>query len=83
MPGVPERRAHSDAEIEAAVEALSDPARLEAAQRVVAAAAPALQRILEQALESAELVRLRPPRRGAQGRRRGGSRRRAWTPCSG
>ena len=54
MPGVPERRAHSDAEIEAAVETLSDPARLEAAQRVVAAAAPGLQRILEQALESAE-----------------------------
>ena len=54
MPGVPERRAHSDAEIEAAVEVLSEPARLEEAQRVVAAAAPALQGILEQALESAE-----------------------------
>jgi hypothetical protein len=54
MPGVPERRAYSDAEIEAAVEALSDPARLEDAQRVVAAAAPALQGIVAQALESAD-----------------------------
>ena len=54
MPTVPERPAHSDAEIEAAVQALSDPARLEDAQRVVAAAAPALQGILAQALESAD-----------------------------
>ena len=54
MPGVPERRAYSDAEIEAAVETLSDPARLEDAQRVVGSAAPGLQRILEQALESAD-----------------------------
>jgi hypothetical protein len=49
---VPER--HSDAEIDAAIEALSDPSRLEAAQRVVAAKAPQLQRILDQALESAD-----------------------------
>jgi hypothetical protein len=48
---VPER--HSDAEIDAAIEALSDPRRLEEAQRLVAAKAPQLQRILEQALESA------------------------------
>jgi hypothetical protein len=54
MPGVAERRAHSDAEIETAVEALSDPARLEDAQRLVAKAAPALQRILNQALDSAQ-----------------------------
>jgi hypothetical protein len=54
MPGVPQRPAHSDAEIESAVQALSDPARLEEAQRVVAAAAPALQGILAQALESAD-----------------------------
>ena len=51
---MPDRRAHSEAEIEAAVAVLSDPARLDEAQRVVAAAAPQLQRILEQALESAE-----------------------------
>jgi hypothetical protein len=49
---VPER--HSDAEIDAAIEALSDPARLEEAQRIVAAKAPQLQRILDQALESAQ-----------------------------
>jgi len=48
---VPER--HSDAEIDAAIEALSDPARLDEAQRIVAAKAPQLQRILDQALEAA------------------------------
>jgi hypothetical protein len=46
--------AHSDAEIDAAIEALSDPAALEEAQRLVAANAPQLQRILDQALESAD-----------------------------
>jgi hypothetical protein len=51
---VPERRAYTDAEIEAAVDALSDPERLEDAQRVVAGNAPQLQRILNQALDSAE-----------------------------
>ena len=54
MPGVPARRAHTDAEIDAAVQVLSDPARLEEAQRVIAAAAPALQAILEQALDAAD-----------------------------
>jgi hypothetical protein len=49
---VPER--HSDAEIDAAIEALSDPRRLEEAQRLVQAKAPQLQRILDQALESAD-----------------------------
>ena len=48
---MPER--HSDAEIDAAIEALSDPQRLEEAQRLVQAKAPQLQRILDQALESA------------------------------
>ena len=51
---MPERRAHSDAEIDAAIEALSDPARLEEAQQLVAARAPQLQRILDQALEAAD-----------------------------
>jgi hypothetical protein len=51
---VPPRREHSEAEIQAAVELLSEPARLDEAQRVVAAAAPTLQGILEQALESAD-----------------------------
>jgi hypothetical protein len=49
---VPER--HSDAEIDAAIEALSDPARLEEAQQLVASKAPQLQRILDIALASAD-----------------------------
>jgi hypothetical protein len=49
---VPER--HSDAEIDAAIEALSDPARLEEAQRLVSARAPQLGAILDQALEAAD-----------------------------
>ena len=48
------RRAYSDAEVEAAIEALSDPARLEEAQRMVGANAPGIQRILNEALEAAE-----------------------------
>jgi hypothetical protein len=51
---VADRRAHTEAEIEAAVRVLSDPERLEDAQQVIAVAAPALQGILFQALESAE-----------------------------
>jgi hypothetical protein len=46
--------AHSDAEIDAAIEALSDPARMEEAQRLVASRAPQLQRILDQALQAAD-----------------------------
>ena len=49
---MPER--HSDAEIDAAIEALTDPDRLDEAQRLVAARAPQLQRILDQALEAAD-----------------------------
>ena len=51
---MPARRAYTDAEIEAAIEAVSDPQRLEGAQRLVAQNAPQLQRILTQALESAD-----------------------------
>jgi hypothetical protein len=47
------RRAYTDAEVDAAVQALSDPARLDEAQRVVAQHAPALQRILNTALDEA------------------------------
>ena len=54
MPRVPDRRAHTEAEIKAAVEALSEPGRLEEAQRVVGSVAPALQAILQQALEAAD-----------------------------
>jgi hypothetical protein len=50
---VASRRAYTDAEVDAAVQALSDPARLDEAQRIVAEHAPALQRILNQALEEA------------------------------
>ena len=46
--------AFSDAEVEAAVRRLEEPGRLDAAQRTVAAQAPALQRILNQALEDAD-----------------------------
>jgi hypothetical protein len=51
---VPERRAYSDAEIDAAIEALSEAERLDEAQRLVAARAPQLQRILNVALEGAD-----------------------------
>jgi hypothetical protein len=47
------RRAYTDVEVDAAVQALSDPARFEEAQRIVAAHAPALQRILNSALDEA------------------------------
>jgi hypothetical protein len=47
------RRDYTDAEVAAAVQALSDPIRFEQAQRVVEASAPALQSILNQALSEA------------------------------
>ncbi len=54
MPRVPPRRSYSDDEIRAAVQVLSDPARLEDAQSVIASVAPELQHILEQALDAAD-----------------------------
>jgi hypothetical protein len=51
---VPERRAHTDAEIDAAIAALSEPGRLDEAQRLVAEKAPQLQGILMQALQAAD-----------------------------
>jgi hypothetical protein len=48
------RRAYPDAEVEAAIEALSDPARLDEAQRTVGANAPGIQRILNEALQAAD-----------------------------
>jgi hypothetical protein len=51
MPTVPDR-AYTDAEVDAAVEALSDPERLREAQDLVASAAPQLQRVLDQALDA-------------------------------
>jgi hypothetical protein len=47
-------RAYTDDEVEAAVQALSQPERLEEAQRVVSDNAPALQRILNQVLQEAD-----------------------------
>jgi hypothetical protein len=49
MRGVPERQ-FTDAEIEAAVQALSDPERFRAAETRVGRVAPQLQRILADAL---------------------------------
>ena len=43
---------YSDAELEAAVEALSEPGRFDEAEALVTRAAPGLQRILAQALEA-------------------------------
>ena len=54
MAPVPERRAYTDAEIETAIAIVSEPDRLEEAQRMVASNAPQLQRILNQALESSD-----------------------------
>jgi hypothetical protein len=48
------RRAYTDDEVEAAVQALSEPERLDEAQRVVSDNAPALQRILNQVLHDAD-----------------------------
>jgi len=53
MAHLPDRPAYTDAQIEAAVQALTDPGALEDAQRVVANTAPALQRILTEALDAA------------------------------
>jgi hypothetical protein len=51
---VPGRRAYSDEEVEAAVQALAEPGRLEQAQQMVAGSAPQLQRILNAALEDSD-----------------------------
>ena len=51
---MPARRTYSEQELEAAVQALADPSRLEEAQRLVIAQAPQLQRIFDQALASAD-----------------------------
>ena len=47
-------RAYSEAEVEAAIQALADPERLEDAQRMVGANAPGIQRILDEALRAAD-----------------------------
>ena len=52
----------SDEQLEAAVRALSDPERFEGAERLVAAAAPQLQRILGAGAARGRLVRRRRTR---------------------
>lgn len=49
---MPDGPSHTDAELDAAVDALSDPARLREAQDLVMRTAPALQRVLSAALEA-------------------------------
>lgn len=44
-------RAYTDAELQAAIEAITEPQRLRQAQDIVARTAPALQRVLATALE--------------------------------
>ncbi len=51
---MPTRRAYSEAEVEAAIQVLADPDRLEDAQRMVGANAPGIQRILNEALQAAD-----------------------------
>jgi hypothetical protein len=46
------RRAYSEAELDAAIEALEEPERFREAESIVVSAAPKLQRILLQALEA-------------------------------
>ena len=48
------RRTYSDEEVDAAIRALSDPARLEEAQRIVTGSAPQLQQILYNALHDSD-----------------------------
>ncbi len=54
LPTVPERRAYSDAEVDAAIAKLTEPERLEVAQRIVEHSAPQLQRILNDALDAGD-----------------------------
>jgi hypothetical protein len=48
------RRTYSDDEVDAAIQALSEPGRLEEAQRIVADRAPQLQQILNRALHDSD-----------------------------
>jgi hypothetical protein len=48
------RRPYTQEEVEAAVAALTEPDRLDEAQRLIAANAPALQRILNDALDAGD-----------------------------
>jgi hypothetical protein len=54
---VAERASYSAEQVDAAVAALTDPERLKHAQEVITHAAPALQRILNQALDESGYLR--------------------------
>ena len=62
------RRRPTRGDLEAAIERLTEGDRLRAAERRVAAAAPALQRVLAAALADGRLVRGPPPRAARAGR---------------
>ena len=62
-------RAYTDAELEAAIAAIADPARLREAQDLVARAAPSLQRVLTAALEEGGWFDAGPQPGRAGGRR--------------
>jgi hypothetical protein len=51
---VPERRSYPEAEVEAAVQSLSDPSELDQAQKLISANATQLQRIFDEAMKSAD-----------------------------
>jgi hypothetical protein len=54
MPRMGSRRTYTDEEVDAAVRALSEPGRLDEAQRLVLARAPQLQAILNSALTDSD-----------------------------
>ena len=61
------RGPYTDEQIDAAIDAISDPEAFRDTERQVARAAPRLQRILAEALGRRRLVRRVPRRRGAEG----------------
>jgi hypothetical protein len=54
---MPERESYTAEQVDAAVAALTDPERLKHAQEVITHAAPALQRVLNQALDESGYLR--------------------------
>ncbi|MDP9377672.1 MAG: hypothetical protein M3P40_08925 [Actinomycetota bacterium] len=51
---MPQRRSYPEAEVEAAVQSLSDPAELDQAQKLISANATQLQHIFDEAMRSAD-----------------------------
>ena len=69
MAAVAARRAYTDDEVEAAVQALSDPDRLDEAQRIVATQRAGAAAHPQPGARRGRLVRLRAPAAGARGGR--------------